>query len=102
MYDVSRGDVVHIILPNTTEFYFPVLGTWILQGVVSPADPSLSPQILARQFQDAATKVIFCCLSTLEKTKAARTYMKRDIPIIVIDMEDDNLNDDESIKGLAS
>jgi len=102
MYNVRRGDVVHIILPNTTEFYFPVLGTWILQGVVSPADPSLSPQILARQFQDASTKVVFCCLTTLEKTKAAMTHMTTDIPIIVIDMDDDNSNKDESVKGMTS
>ena len=102
MYKVGRGDVVHIILPNTSQFYFPVLGTWALQGVVSPADPGLSSQVLARQCQDAGTKVVFCCLSTLEKVKATNRELERDIPIIVVDMVDDNHEKDESVRSLES
>ena len=76
------GDVVHILLPNSSQYYFPVFGTWILQGLVSPADPGLSPEVLARQLEDAGTKVIFCCVNALERVKYAREVLKNLIPIV--------------------
>merc|ERR1711892_786480 len=79
--------------------YFPVLGTWILQGVVSPADPGLSPQVLAKQFQEAETKVVFCCLDNLKKVNSAMKELDRSIPIIVMDMDD---NESKSVRGLKS
>eukprot|EP00090_Calanus_glacialis_P011500 TRINITY_DN19894_c0_g1_i1.p1 TRINITY_DN19894_c0_g1~~TRINITY_DN19894_c0_g1_i1.p1 ORF type:complete len:554 (+),score=150.15 TRINITY_DN19894_c0_g1_i1:62-1723(+) len=100
VYNVGRGDVVHIMLPNTSQYYFPVFGTWILQGVVSPADPGLSPQVLARQLEDAGTKVIFCCQSTLGKVMSARKELEKEIPIVVFDIEEDNT--EESVKSLKS
>jgi len=102
IYKVGKGDVVHIILPNTTQFYFPVFGTWILQGVISPADPGLSPQVLARQFQEAKSKVIFCCIKTLDKVKAAKMELGNKIQIIVLDLDDDSDEEDESIRSLKS
>lgn len=99
-YHLVRGDVVHIVLPNTTQYYYPVLATWILQGVVSPADPGLAPQVLATQLQDAGTKVIFCCQNTLEKVRTALAELKREVPIIVID-NDHNISDN-SVDSLYS
>ena len=34
VYNIRHQDVVHLFVPSTTEFYFPVLGTWILQGLL--------------------------------------------------------------------
>ena len=31
-YDVKKGDVVHFVMPGSTEMYFPVIGTWLLQA----------------------------------------------------------------------
>ena len=30
-FHISRGSVVQLVLPNNSEMYFTVLGTWILQ-----------------------------------------------------------------------
>ena len=99
VYNVGRGDVVHILLPNSSQYYFPVFGTWILQQVfVFPADPGLSNEVLARQLEDAGTKEIFCCVNTLEKLKSARKVLNNKIPIVVLDIEEHNM--DESVKSL--
>ena len=31
-YGIKRGQVVHFVMPGNTEMYFPVIGTWLLQG----------------------------------------------------------------------
>ena len=58
-----------------------------LQGVVSPADPSLAPEVLKAQMEDADTKLIICCTATLNKVRMARGLPNKDIPILVMDDE---------------
>ena len=84
-FGVGKGDVVHIVLPGNSEMYFPVIGTWLLRGVVSPADPGLSVEVLTAQMEEADTKVVFCCLATLDKMEKVRHKLGRDISIIVMD-----------------
>ena len=55
-----------------------------LQGVVSPADPSLAPEVLKAQMEDADTKLIICCTATLNKVRMARGLANKDIPILVM------------------
>ena len=63
------------------------------QGVVSPADPSLAPEVLKAQMVDANAKLIICCGATLKKVRRARDLAAKDIPILVMDEVDDkNLN----------
>ena len=60
-----------------------------MQGVVSPADPSLAPEVLQAQMEDANTKLVICCAATLYKVKRARELMdtSTDIPIFVLDTD---------------
>merc|ERR1711915_1165937 len=97
-HHVNRNDVVHILLPNCTQYHLIALAVWRLQGVVSPADPCLSSAVLAAQLDDAQTKVIFCCSQTLNTVMAARESLKKDIPVVVIDIEEDI---DDSVKSLT-
>ena len=43
-----------------------------VQGVVSPADPGLAPEVLQAQLEDADTKLVICCSATLGKVRRAR------------------------------
>merc|ERR1719334_2004258 len=88
---LGPGQVVHLLLPNTTEFYIPVLATWLLHGVVSPSDPALSPSVLAQQLQEANTRMVFCARATLKGLREALNPLDRKIPVVVIDGEDDSV-----------
>ena len=48
-----------------------------LHGVVSPADPGLSVEVLVAQMEEAHTKVVFCCLATLDKMEKVRDRLGR-------------------------
>eukprot|EP00091_Calanus_sinicus_P021921 TRINITY_DN6706_c0_g1_i2.p1 TRINITY_DN6706_c0_g1~~TRINITY_DN6706_c0_g1_i2.p1 ORF type:complete len:161 (-),score=36.70 TRINITY_DN6706_c0_g1_i2:14-496(-) len=87
-FGIKRGDVVHFVMPSNTEMYFPVIGTWLLQGVVSPADPGLSAEVISIQLKEIRAKVIFCCLQTLHKVRGALAILEDNIPVIVMDGED--------------
>jgi len=102
VYKVARGDVVHLLMPNNTQFYFPVLATWMLQGTVSPADPTLSASVLQSQLIDANTKVIFCTRASLDKVLIARDGVEGNVPVIVMDADDGADDQNKSIRSLAS
>jgi acyl-coenzyme A synthetase/AMP-(fatty) acid ligase len=55
-----KGDVVHIALPNTTEIFFPVLGSWLCQAIPSMVDPYLKELSCAMQFEDSNPKLVIC------------------------------------------
>ena len=56
-----------------------------LQGVVSPSDPGLSPSLLAQQMEQADTKLVFCCLDTLDRVRQAVQLWGREVVVIVMD-----------------
>ena len=84
-FSVKKGDVIHFVMPSNTEMYFPIIGTWLLQGVVSPADPGLTSEVISLQLRDVRPKLVFCCLGTLAKVRQALDLMGEYIPIIVMD-----------------
>ena len=84
-FEVGKGDVVHFVVPGNAEMYFPIIGTWLLRGVVSPADPGLSEEVLVAQMEEANTKVVFCCLATLDKMEKVRDRLGREIALIDMD-----------------
>ena len=98
-FGVGRGDVVHFVVPGNAEMYFPIIGTWLLRGIVSPADPELSVEVLVAQMEEANTKVVFCCLATLDKVEKVRNKLGRDITLIVMDGTDD---DERSLEFLRT
>ena len=59
-----------------------------MQGVVSPADPSLGPEVLQAQMEDANAKLIICCAATLKKVRKARDLTAKDIPTLIMDEVD--------------
>ena len=58
---------------------------------MSPADPSLGPEVLQAQMEDANAKLIICSAATLKKVRKARDLTAKDIPTLIMD-EVDNMN----------
>ena len=88
-FGVGKGDVVHLVMPGNSEMYFPIMGTWLLRGVVSPSDPSLSVEVLVAQMEEANTKVVFCCLATQGKMEKVVERLEREVVVIVMDGAND-------------
>eukprot|EP00095_Tigriopus_kingsejongensis_P007378 maker-scaffold37_size504123-snap-gene-4.16 protein:Tk07378 transcript:maker-scaffold37_size504123-snap-gene-4.16-mRNA-1 annotation:"luciferin 4-monooxygenase" len=75
-------DVLHLALPNTTEYFFPVLGTFLCQGVVSLGDPDLKPELMRYQILESRAKFVVCHPGNLAQVrKATRDLM---VKILVV------------------
>ena len=57
-HEVSAGDVVAIMLPNTAGFVVSLFAAWRLGAAVTPINPSLRPAEVNYQVSDAAAKVL--------------------------------------------
>jgi acyl-CoA synthetase (AMP-forming)/AMP-acid ligase II len=55
---VSAGDVVAIMLPNTTAFVVSLFAAWRVGATVTPINPSLRPAEVTYQVSDAGAKVL--------------------------------------------
>ena len=65
-FGVQDGDIVHICLPATTEFYYPVIGTWICNGIVSVVDPTLTLSSNVSRLEIVRPKIVVCCEDNLD------------------------------------
>ncbi|MBB3038240.1 class I adenylate-forming enzyme family protein [Hoyosella altamirensis] len=57
-HGVSAGDVVAVMLPNTTALVTTLFAAWRLGAAVTPINPALAPAEVAYQVTDAAAKVL--------------------------------------------
>jgi long-chain acyl-CoA synthetase len=57
-HGVSAGDVVAIMLPNTSGFVVSLFAAWRLGAAVTPINPSLRPAEITYQVSDADAKVL--------------------------------------------
>ena len=39
---LRKGDIVHLLIPNCTDYHCFVFGSWMCEAVVSAADPGVS------------------------------------------------------------
>jgi long-chain acyl-CoA synthetase len=95
---VSRGDVVAVMLPNTTALVVALFAAWRLGAAVTPINPSLRPTEVGYQLSDADAKVLvvdatpeldtgpLSVLTAAELTSAAATG-----PLPAADPADDTL-----------
>ena len=56
----TKGEVIHIVLPNCIFYHSLVFAIWLLGGVPSLADPSLRLPILKKQVEDNQAVLIIC------------------------------------------
>ncbi|GAB3681203.1 AMP-binding protein [Saccharopolyspora sp. TS4A08] len=55
---ISSGDVVAIMMPNSTSFVVGLFAAWHVGAVVTPVNPSLAAGEVAHQLHDSAAKVV--------------------------------------------
>ena len=97
-FKLNLDHVVHILLPNTTEFYFPVLATWLAGGVVSLGDPTLNTETLVTQLVDTQAKLVIGTVSNSDKIIEAVAKAGTDTKVICLGNPGNNGDDqDQSI-----
>ena len=113
-FSVQVGDVVQLVMMGSSEMFVPVLGAWLLQvflrsscldleqlasslqAVVSPGDPGLCHVVISSQMRQASAKVVFCCQATLHKVRKAVGLLDSEIPIVVMDGDDEEILEAET------
>ena len=65
LYDLGlrKGQMVHILLPNSTENHNISVGAWLCEAVVSLSDPNLTETVIQKQLDDTQANFIICCTS---------------------------------------
>src|SRR3954470_2328891 len=76
---VSAGDVVAIMLPNTTAFVVSLFAAWRIGATVTPINPSLTPAEVTYQVSDAGAKVLIA---------TAEPDFDAGVPVVTIDRLD--------------
>ncbi len=82
----AKGDVAHLMLDNSVDFFLPALGVWLCKGVVSPINPIITAKSLSEQFESCKTKVIFCNSKSLDLIQEA--FALTDLTITLIKMDE--------------
>ena len=57
---LRKGQVVHILLPNSTENHNISVGAWLCEAIVSLSDPNLSKSVIQKQLEDTQANFIIC------------------------------------------
>ena len=63
-HGLRKGDIVHFVIPNNTEYHNLALGVWTCEGTLSLGDPDLSVSVLKTQLK-VVSKIIQPILSTM-------------------------------------
>ena len=50
-HGLRKGDIVHFVIPNNTEYHNLALGVWTCEGTLSLGDPDLSVSVLKTQLK---------------------------------------------------
>ena len=91
------GSTVHLCLPNTTEYYFPVFASWLCGAVASVADPSLPASVTAIQLGETDASVVFCVKNNVEKVKEAVDKCGREVHVVIVATEETEADKDGSV-----
>ncbi|KAF4523515.1 hypothetical protein B566_EDAN004586 [Ephemera danica] len=68
---LQPGDVLALVMPNSPEFAFALLGAAAAGIVVTPANPLYTAEELSRQLRDAGAKAVVTVPSYLDKVREA-------------------------------
>ncbi|KAJ2811993.1 hypothetical protein FBU31_007667, partial [Coemansia sp. 'formosensis'] len=94
-----RGDILAIALPNTSLYQVVSLGTQMVGGIVTTANPAYTPRELAHQLKATRAKVIVTLLSSVPTIKEALQIAQLDIPDSCILTIDGQINTVDNISS---
>ena len=81
---LRKGDVVHFLLPNCTDYHALVIGVWMCNGIVSLGDPGLSTPILKTQLQETKSKFVVCFQGSGQVLHQALKEIEERIQVIIL------------------
>ena len=81
---LRKGDVVHFLLPNCTDYHALVIGVWMCNGIVSLGDPGLSTPILKTQLQETKSKFVVCFQGSGQVLHQALKEIEETIQVIIL------------------
>ena len=91
---LRKGDVVHFLLPNCTDYHALVVGVWMCNGIVSLGDPGLSAPVLKTQLQETKAKFVVCFQGSRQVLHQALKEIEETIQVIVLPLNQDELEPD--------
>ena len=81
---LRKGDVVHFLLPNCTDYHALVIGVYMCNGVCSLGDPGLVAPVLKTQLQETKAKFVVCFQGSKQVLQKALEEMEETIQVIVL------------------
>ena len=91
---LKKGDKIHLLLSNSTEYHTFAIGAWLCEAIVSCGDPQASVQILKVQIQDLNPKFIICYENSRNNLHQALIESEKSPQIIVLEKSCPNSNED--------
>lgn len=77
-FNIKKGDVVFILLPNVAEYFIFVLGIISIGAVFSGSNPSAHPSEIAKQVEDSEAKLI------ITNSKAYEKVDNLGLPVVIL------------------
>jgi long-chain acyl-CoA synthetase len=72
---VRRGDIVGLLLPNSTDFVVALFAAWSLGAAITPVNPALTPDEIEYQLGDAACSVTVTTTELRQKVPDRRVVV---------------------------
>ncbi|XP_050344122.1 uncharacterized protein LOC126769406 [Nymphalis io] len=100
-FKIQDGDAIAVMLPNMPEYPIVILGTLTAGGLVTTLNPVYTAYEIARQIQMSHPKIFIAVRDTAPIIKDALIKCKLNVPIIIVDVDENRLEDTVSFKELV-
>ncbi|CAF4831145.1 unnamed protein product [Pieris macdunnoughi] len=101
-FKLQDGDAVAVMMPNLPEYPITLLGILSAGGVVTTLNPVYTSYEVQRQIAMSDTKLIFTIPEVVPVIQEALCLAKKNIPIIVMDVENNRQDGTISYKEIIN
>ena len=91
---LTKNQIVHLVIPNNTNFHVIVFGAWLCEAIVSLGDPQLSVEALKSQILDTKANFIVCYETSMKSVYEAliQLDLMEKIKVVVIELAFPNIS----------
>ncbi|XP_045488332.1 4-coumarate--CoA ligase 3 [Pieris rapae] len=101
-FKLQNGDAVAVMMPNVPEYPITLLGILSAGGLVTTLNPTYTAYEVQRQIVMSDNKLIFTIPEVVPVVQEALSLAKKNIPIIVIDVENNRQDGTVSYKEIIN
>ena len=93
---LRKGDTVHLLLPNFTDYHAIAIGIWMCEATLSLGDPNSNTEVISTQIRDTNARWIFCFEESRHNTFNALKDLDLlgEVKVIVVEKSCPNENED--------